>query len=72
MKKVLILFFLFPMFVFSQGWEKTYGDGYGRSVDQTTDGGYIFATATDSFGVGNKDAWVVKLDSEGTIIWQKT
>jgi len=62
-------------------WQKTYG-GSGHDgprvalitvpITQTTDGGYIFATGTLSFGAGDEDAWVVKLDSEGTIVWQKT
>ena len=62
-------------------WQKTYGGSgdegeeysqFAVPIMQTTDGGYIFTTLTDSFGAGQGDAWVVKLDSEGTIIWQKT
>jgi hypothetical protein len=56
-------------------WQKTYG-GYNHdeaySVQQTSDGGYIVAGYTYSFGVGSHDFWVIKLDSSGNIIWQKT
>jgi uncharacterized delta-60 repeat protein len=54
---------------------KTYGGALGEfaySVRQTTDGGYIVAGYTDSFGAGNDDFWVLKLDAAGTVEWQKT
>jgi uncharacterized delta-60 repeat protein len=56
-------------------WQKTYGGGgYDRatSVEPTSDGGYIVAGSTYSFGAGKDDAWVLKLDSTGGVIWQKT
>ncbi len=44
-------------------WSRTYG-GAGsencRSVQQTSDGGYVFAGITSSFGVGSTDFWLVK------------
>ncbi|MBF0329138.1 MAG: BACON domain-containing protein [Nitrospirae bacterium] len=56
-------------------WAKTFG-GSGReeaySVEQTSDGGYIVAGYTDSFGAGNEDVWVMKFDASGNIMWQKT
>ncbi len=55
-------------------WQKTYGGGgwdYGSAVQQTSDGGYIVSGASDSFGA-NTDAWVLKLDANGNIQWQKT
>ena len=55
-------------------WQKTYGGGDhdgASSIQQTTDGGYIVAGRTKSFGVGNEDAWVLKLDADGNIQWQK-
>jgi len=61
-----------------QSWQKTYGgsnydsDDYAYSIQQTTDGGYIVAGQTYSFGAGNGDAWVLKLNSSGDVIWQKT
>jgi hypothetical protein len=55
-------------------WSKTYGgagDDEARSISQTTEGGYILAGFTDSFGTGG-DFWLVKTDSEGTKTWSKT
>jgi hypothetical protein len=56
-------------------WQKTYGGSnhdYSYSTQQTTDGGYIVAGYTYSFGVGSSDGWLLKLDSNGDITWQKT
>jgi hypothetical protein len=55
-------------------WEKTYGGtGYDTaySVQQTREGGYIVAGRTNSFGAGNDDIWILKLDSNGNVTWQK-
>lgn len=56
-------------------WQKTYG-GTGRDqpyfIQQTSDGGYIIAGYTFSFGAGNCDFWILKLDELGNIQWQKT
>ncbi len=56
-------------------WQKTYGgkgDDYAYSIQQTSDGGYIVAGKTLSFGTGDSDAWVIKLDAKGNVQWQKT
>ncbi|RMF90565.1 MAG: M6 family metalloprotease domain-containing protein [Nitrospinota bacterium] len=57
-------------------WAKTYGgpkEDFASAIQQTTDGGYIVAGWTYSFGDGSYgDAWVLKLDGEGNILWQKT
>ena len=56
-------------------WQKTYGGSdvdYAQSIQQTDDGGYIVAGSTRSFGAGDMDFWVLKLDSTGAIEWQKT
>lgn len=56
-------------------WQKTFG---GASFDQvnsvrmTSDEGFIVAGATDSFGAGFNDIWILKLDPTGNIQWQKT
>src|SRR3989304_2454080 len=56
-------------------WAKTYG-GAGSDIaysgTPTSDGGYVVAGRTSSFGAGSSDAWVFKLDATGAIIWQKT
>jgi uncharacterized delta-60 repeat protein len=56
-------------------WSYTYGgsdydDAY--SIEQTSDGGYIVAGTTYSFGAGSGDFWLLKLDSTGAVVWQNT
>src|SRR5919108_4520499 len=41
-----------------------------NSARQTTDGGYIVAGSTNSSGIYH--AWLLKLDSLGNVVWQKT
>ena len=52
-------------------WNKTYG-GAGEdeafSVVQTSDGGYAIAGATNSYGAGDYDGFLVKTDSAGNSV----
>jgi len=57
------------------GWSRTYGGtrwDYARAIVPTFDGGYVVAGYTASFGAGADDAWVLKLDGSGNVVWQKT
>jgi len=56
-------------------WAKTYGgtgDDVAFSVQQTSDGGYIVAGGTSSFGAGSWDIFLIKTDANGNIQWAKT
>ena len=62
-------------------WQKALGGtsyDSARSIQPTSDGGYIIAGYSQSTdgditgNHGNRDAWVVKLSSTGSLQWQKT
>ena len=56
-------------------WTKTIGGPEieaGKSLIQTSDGGYAIAGYTTSFGAGYRDVYVVKLDAKGNLQWTKT
>ena len=45
-------------------WDKTFGgtdDDCASSVQQTSDGGYVLAGYTKSYGAGGSDFWLIKL-----------
>jgi len=41
------------------------------SIEQTSDGGYIIAGITDSYGNGLYDLWILKLDVDGGKEWDR-
>jgi len=56
-------------------WSNHYGgtdQDYSKSVQQTTDGGYIICGETGSFGNGDSDVYLVKLNNLGVEQWSQT
>ena len=62
-------------------WQHSYGGSYQEScisIQQTSDGGFIVASTSDSDDgdvtthYGDQDFWIFKIDSNGFIQWQKT
>ena len=56
-------------------WTRFYGGSdveVAYAGEQTTDGGYIIAGRTDSYGSGNSDFYLLKTDSSGNFLWDKT
>ena len=56
-------------------WTKTYGGtdfDYGNSIRQTSDGGFIIGGGTHSFGLGLRDAYLLRIDSKGDTLWTRT
>lgn len=55
-------------------WDKSFGgskDDYAYSIIRGEDG-YIIVGGTRSFGEGNSDVLVLKIDEDGKILWYKT
>jgi hypothetical protein len=62
-------------------WQKMLGgsqNDWGRAVEQTSDGGYVVAGDSSSNdgdvseNHGIQDFWVVKLNADGALDWQKS
>ncbi|HKC35203.1 MAG TPA: hypothetical protein VKB95_04040, partial [Chitinophagaceae bacterium] len=78
MKKITLIFLtiIFSGNGFGQiTFQKTYGgfdNDQGNYVSKTSEGGYIIAGTTYSFGAGDRDIYVIKTDSMGNVAWTKT
>ena len=44
----------------------------GLSLQKTSDGGYVIAGGTYSFGAGNQDVYLIKTNAFGDTLWTKT
>jgi predicted secreted protein len=56
-------------------WNKFFGgsgNDVGRSVRQTSDGGYIIVGYTESYGAGGYDVWLIRTDESGDTLWTRT
>ncbi len=56
-------------------WNKTYsepGDNEMYVLVQTSDGGYVLSGYASSFGAGDKDFWLMKVDFSGNAQWNQT
>ena len=56
-------------------WTRFYGGPdveVAYAGEQTTDGGYIIAGRTDSYGNGESDFYLLKTNSNGDFLWDKT
>jgi hypothetical protein len=56
-------------------WDRIFGDSahdIGYSVLETEDGSFVLAGKTETYGAGSRDLWLIKTNSDGNIIWDKT
>ena len=56
-------------------WNKTFGGDEldeGRGVSMDTDGNIVVTGYTRSKGAGDADMWMIKLDPDGKLLWDKT
>ena len=59
----------------NEEWNQTFGgsnNDYAHSIMQTSDFGYIVAGTTSSYGAGESDGWLLKIDENGIEEWNQT
>lgn len=55
-------------------WQKTFGGSENErltAIAQSENGGYWVAGTSSSTGLGNEDVWVLRLDRNGNLLWDK-
>ena len=75
MKKLLLILLCLPFIGLGQAWEVilgTGGDSRGRSVQQTTDEGYIVCGYLNTFTGNSSDIFLIKVDENGIEQWSQT
>ncbi|MDA9262358.1 T9SS type A sorting domain-containing protein [bacterium] len=53
-------------------WATAYGgalNDFGNAISETSDSGFVISGSTESFGSGQRDVYVLKIDSIGNLIW---
>lgn len=56
-------------------WSKQIGgfqDDYAYSIQPTLDNHYVIVGNTTSYGAGRSDVYLIKIDTNGNVIWEKT
>lgn len=56
-------------------WNRTFGGpGHevGGLISATNDGGYVLTGMTESYGAGNGDLWLLKVDRDAKVVWDET
>ena len=56
-------------------WSKTFGGNLiddGNVIIENSDGSFMIAAETNSYGSGDMDVWILKTDNNGNVIWQQT
>ncbi|HWQ18368.1 MAG TPA: HEAT repeat domain-containing protein [Methanotrichaceae archaeon] len=59
----------------NEQWNRTFGgpnEDIGLSIKKTNEGDYVLAGTTESYGAGNRDLWLIKTDSIGRELWNRT
>lgn len=55
-------------------WQKTFGGtdwDFGNSINKTLDGNLIICGSTFSYGRGDRDGFILKMDYNGNFLWNK-
>ena len=53
-------------------WKRTFGKGEGKAIASMPDGNFIVAGSTSSFGMGNSDIYLLKINTGGDTLWTKS